>query len=173
MPLLLNPPEVDPLTATIAHSSALYDRRLALEVGGYRAEMQPAEDFDLFLRLADRHRIACLPETLAYLRILPGSLTSQHMRVMWAAHHFARACAAARRSGYPEPTFAEYMNAFTMSALDRRKLRASHHYRMFLAGMTSGRRLGAGYHLGRYACCDPAGILGLIKSAFKKKQSAA
>ncbi len=173
MPNMLQPPEVDLLTATIPHSSAFYDRRLALEVGGYRVDMPVAEDYDLLLRLADRQRIACLPETLAYLRILPSSLTSQHMRAMCAAHHFARTCAQARRSDRPEPAFEEFMNAFKPSAVDRRSLRASSHYRLFLAQMTSGRRLRAWYHLGRYASCAPAGFLGLIKSTFRKMRAAA
>ncbi len=37
-------------------------------LGGYRTEMEPSEDLDLFLRLSERGRIANLPEVLLHYR---------------------------------------------------------------------------------------------------------
>ena len=167
-PRMLNPPEVDIQVNAISHSSALYDRRIALAIGGYREYLPVAEDFDFFLRLSERCRIACVAETLTYLRILPDSLTARHMLVMVAVNNYARTCAAARRIGQPEPDFKEFMNSFTSSAEERHNLRTSSHYRMLWAYMTSGHYLWASYHLGCYATCDLVGFLRMIKSAFKK-----
>lgn len=50
------------------NSSVMYRRLLALEVGGYR-ERAPAEDYDLFVRLADKHDIYTFNEPLVYYRI--------------------------------------------------------------------------------------------------------
>jgi glycosyltransferase involved in cell wall biosynthesis len=56
------------LGGTIVHPAALMRRDPVVEMGGYRPEMEPAEDLDLFLRLAERGRLANLPDTLLKYR---------------------------------------------------------------------------------------------------------
>ena len=52
----------------IVHPSAMMRREHLLAVGGYRAELEPSEDLDLFLRLSERGRLANLPEILLHYR---------------------------------------------------------------------------------------------------------
>jgi glycosyltransferase involved in cell wall biosynthesis len=52
----------------IVHPVSMMLRSAILELGGYRVEMEPAEDLDLFLRLAERGKIANLPQILLHYR---------------------------------------------------------------------------------------------------------
>ncbi len=53
----------------IPHPTAMIRRESLLEVDGYRKEFPVAEDLDLFLRLAERGRLANLPEILFSYRM--------------------------------------------------------------------------------------------------------
>jgi glycosyltransferase involved in cell wall biosynthesis len=59
------------------HSSVMFRRAAIAEVGPYPTapERQPPEDYDLWSRIAARHEIANLPETLVIYRELPGSIS--------------------------------------------------------------------------------------------------
>lgn len=62
----------------IAHPTVIMRRDAVMAAGGYREEMRHAEDYDLWSRLATRHRLANLPQPLLRYRI-HGS------QVSWAA----------------------------------------------------------------------------------------
>lgn len=55
----------------IVHPSTVMRREAVLRVGGYRADLVPVEDHDLFLRLAEIGRLANLPDVLLYYRKHP------------------------------------------------------------------------------------------------------
>ena len=58
-------------------------RKSAYEkVGGYRPEYEPAEDLDLWMRLAEVGAVANLPEVLLKYRVHPHSTTATRSRVM-------------------------------------------------------------------------------------------
>lgn len=61
--------------SAICHSSVMMRRADVLAVGGYRTETVPAEDLDLWLRLAERGRLANLPEILAKYRVHTGGIS--------------------------------------------------------------------------------------------------
>lgn len=50
------------------HSSAMFDRSLALRLGGYRACLTRCEDHDLWLRMSNYGKIACIPISLISYR---------------------------------------------------------------------------------------------------------
>lgn len=52
----------------ILHPGSMICRDALLEIGGYRPEFEPGEDFDLFLRLAEVGKLANLPDTLIKYR---------------------------------------------------------------------------------------------------------
>ncbi len=84
------------------HGSVMVRRQALLEVGGYNERFTCAQDYDLWLRLAERHKIANLPEPLYCWRRTEGGI-SQARRA--EQEHFARLArqeAAARRQGLPE-----------------------------------------------------------------------
>ena len=49
----------------IPGTAAAIRRDAALSVGGFDPDFQCAQDYDLWLRIADRHRVVCLPDELA------------------------------------------------------------------------------------------------------------
>jgi hypothetical protein len=75
-------------------------RRAVLEeVGGYRSEFPLAEDYDLWLRISERHAVANVPDIVGRYRIhgANGSLTG--IRQQAASMTAARAESAAREPG--------------------------------------------------------------------------
>ena len=52
----------------VVHPSAMMVGAAVTDLGGYRTEFEPTEDLDLFLRLAERGRIANLPDVLLHYR---------------------------------------------------------------------------------------------------------
>jgi glycosyltransferase involved in cell wall biosynthesis len=59
----------------IVHSSVMYRRKMAADVGGYPMERGYAEDFALVLLLAQKGNIAVIDEYLCKLRMSAGSMT--------------------------------------------------------------------------------------------------
>lgn len=72
-------------TNPIIHSSAMYRRQLAQEVGGYPANIVWAQDLGLILALAQRAKIAMIADYLCQVRILTASMTrSRKYQIMVA-----------------------------------------------------------------------------------------
>ncbi len=72
-------PLVDALervTSPLPHTTILFRRDEILACGGYRAVFRKAQDYDLYLRVAERGRLASLPEPLCDLRCSMTSVTS-------------------------------------------------------------------------------------------------
>lgn len=53
---------------SMCHPAVMMRRSEVLAAGGYHEHLMPAEDYDLWLRLADEHRLANLPEVLVKYR---------------------------------------------------------------------------------------------------------
>jgi hypothetical protein len=87
----------------LAHPAVMMRREAVRAAGGYRPQFLHAEDYDLWLRLSERHAIGNLAETLLEHRVLEGSVTrrnhGQQKRAVIAALH----CALRRRRGCPDP----------------------------------------------------------------------
>lgn len=66
---------------TIAHPSVMMRRQAVLAAGGYRAEFVAAQDRDLWLRMAERGKLANLPRPLVKYRCHLGSVTSERLAV--------------------------------------------------------------------------------------------
>lgn len=62
---------------TINHPAATMRREAVLACGGYHTEAYPTEDLDLWLRLAERGRLANLAEPVLCYRIHSGSISGQ------------------------------------------------------------------------------------------------
>ena len=62
-------------TNPIIHSSVMYRKKLAQEVGGYPLEFVWAQDFGLFLSLACITKFLIIDEFLCQLRVLSSSMT--------------------------------------------------------------------------------------------------
>jgi len=62
----------------VAHSSAMYRRTAAIAAGGYSADYAYAQDYALWIALAQRGDVHILPLCLAGIRQLPQSLTRRN-----------------------------------------------------------------------------------------------
>jgi len=96
-----------PRAAPLAHPASMFRRAAALAAGSYRpAFAAAAEDYDLWLRLAERHDLANLPEVLLLYRIHPRQATSHEHVAVATATLVAQASARARAGGRPDPVAA-------------------------------------------------------------------
>jgi len=62
----------------VAHSSVMFRRALILGIGGYDESVKYAEDYDLWMRVSRRARIAKLDKILTQLRYTEKSISSRY-----------------------------------------------------------------------------------------------
>lgn len=87
----------------IAHPTVVMRRQALEAVGGYRRAYLRAEDYDLWLRLAECGKLSNLAEPLLEYRI-GGAFRPQPFARQVLSEMTARAAAALRRSGRTDPT---------------------------------------------------------------------
>ncbi|MBV9282778.1 MAG: glycosyltransferase [Chloroflexi bacterium] len=80
------------------HGSLLIRRAALLEVGGYRPEFPVCEDYDLYLRLVERFRLANIAETLYVYRVHQASTSSRFPALLKRYNALAREMACQRRA---------------------------------------------------------------------------
>jgi glycosyltransferase involved in cell wall biosynthesis len=81
------------------HSTVVFRRQLALDLGGFRQAFEGAEDYDLWLRMSERSRIANLPECLIRYRTHQRAVSVQIGTRSAFSVRLAKRSAAMRRSG--------------------------------------------------------------------------
>lgn len=151
-----NPLEHDAIVQALAQRNSIYHptaliRRSVLEaVGGYRPAFTVVQDYDLWLRLAERTRLANLPNRVLRYRFHSGQATERNMEQAYLCTWSARYAAHERRSGRPDPirqetridrsqTLTWGLNTETVDA-EIAWIRASHRAR---AHLLRGRRIRA------------------------------
>lgn len=103
------------------HPATAVRRSAVLAAGGYRQEFWPAEDADLWTRLAEAGcSIAVQPEYLLNYRIHGSSASISRNRLMQQRTLWIEACMRARRAGVLEPTFAQFTEQVKKSPLTTR-----------------------------------------------------
>jgi GT2 family glycosyltransferase len=90
-------------TNPFIHSSVMMRTALARQVGGYRAAFRAAEDYDLWLRMAEASDVAVLPEVLIGYRLHEANLSRRDAIRQSFSVRLAQRCAAARRQGSGDP----------------------------------------------------------------------
>jgi glycosyltransferase involved in cell wall biosynthesis len=117
----LTPVEVDrfliEIGCALAHPATMGRRAALLSVGGYRELFQHAEDYDLWLRMAECYSLANLPDRLLRYRHHDDKVSLRYASAQWLATHLARLCAKARRSGQSDPL--EGRSSLSLDDLDR------------------------------------------------------
>ncbi len=94
------------------NSSTLMHRETVLAVGGYREAFAPAEDVDLWIRMAERgHLMLKVPEPLLLYRLHGASLTMTQNARQRFLHRWAIACGEARVKGLTEPSFDNFIES--------------------------------------------------------------
>jgi glycosyltransferase involved in cell wall biosynthesis len=104
---LVRPPEDDRALRRLlirrnpfVHSSIVMRRDLVERAGGYDATFPVAQDYDLWLRLAELTRLANLPDVLVTRRLVPERVSARRESERLRAEARAR-WRAVRRGGYP------------------------------------------------------------------------
>jgi len=99
----------------ICHPAIMARRDALRSIGGYRAQYLHAEDWDMWLRLSERYRLANLPDVLIKYRqhLSKVSLTGYPQQLI--AGIVACKAAALRRSGQEDPT--DRMKSFSLDSL--------------------------------------------------------
>lgn len=87
----------------IAHPTVFFRTDAVRDVGGYRSMFGHAEDYDLWLRLADGWKLANLPEPLLRYRVHPSQLTGRNLAAQAVSALASRAVARRRRVEGAEP----------------------------------------------------------------------
>lgn len=103
--------------SALAHPTVMMRREAVRAVGGYRAAYRHAEDYDLWLRMAERYRLANLAERLLLYRKHATKLGFAYPVEQALAASIALLAARCRRAGKPDPT--ESLQALTAQDLDR------------------------------------------------------
>lgn len=88
---------------SLAHPTVVIRRAVFAAAGGYRHAFVHAEDYDLWLRIAERHDLANLPEPLLYHRLHRGQVSFAQMPQQVMSALGAQAAAGLRRAGRVEP----------------------------------------------------------------------
>jgi Glycosyl transferase family 2 len=103
--------------SALAHPAVMMRRGAVLAVGGYRPAYQYAEDYDLWLRMAERYALANLPDRLLYYRQHAAKLSVVYAAEQRLATRIAQFAARCRRAGKPDPT--EGLTALSPRDIDR------------------------------------------------------
>jgi len=72
-------------TTVLIHPAVMFRTSVLSTVGGYSTEYPAAEDLELFSRIARRHRVANVPETLVITRFDPDGLSMRRRRAQLAS----------------------------------------------------------------------------------------
>jgi hypothetical protein len=82
-----------------AHPTVLIRKEIFRSVGGYRRAFQDAEDFDLWLRIAERCKLANLKAVVLKYRIHPEQVSCRKLRQQVLSVLAARAVASSKKDG--------------------------------------------------------------------------
>jgi glycosyltransferase involved in cell wall biosynthesis len=88
----------------LAHPTVTARRDALVSIGGYRPQFRDAEDFDLWLRLAERHDLTNLPEVLCHYRWHGRQSIFERIEQQALSSCAALACARARGRGQKDPS---------------------------------------------------------------------
>lgn len=152
------------------NSSVVFRKDLFFELGGYRADYTPAEDTDLWTRLAGRGVVLNLPGRLTYYRMHGENISeSSYVRMMLNAHR-VRANSARRRAGLPEYSYDEFYAHLAQDprqlARLLRQLRHEMHYYVARNRWNNGRRLGGLGRFVRATLLSPERSLRLLRESY-------
>ncbi len=87
----------------IRHPTIMARRDALVAIGGYRSALVYAEDFDLWLRMAERYQLANLPDATLLYRLHANAISVSRHLEQQLAHSLALLSAQRRRMGLLDP----------------------------------------------------------------------
>ena len=92
------------------HPATIFHKQTIQELGGYRPQFWPADDLDLWNRVADAgHGVLVQNEPLTAYRIHASSVMVSKSRTAERKVQWATACIRARHQNQPEPTEQQFL----------------------------------------------------------------
>ena len=137
------------------HGSVMLRRTSVEQLEGYRETFFRAQDYDLWLRLAEIGQVANLPEVLYQWRFAPEAVSVRHRREQMAYSTLAKQCARHRRRGIPEPSLETSLllkqrRVSLPAAWETRRIQAGYYYHWGKAALVQrGQPTVARHHLHR------------------------
>lgn len=104
--LPLRDPEIKdalPFYCPLYHPAVVLRKEILVSVGGYRSAVVAAEDYDLWLRMAERCELANLEAVVLKYRVHPDQVGFRNLEQQAISTLAAQAAASLRRSGRPDP----------------------------------------------------------------------
>lgn len=153
---------------SMCNPSTMFRRDLYFQVGGYWPH-NIAEDWDLFLKIAEVAKLANLAEPLLSYRFHSGSINGRRIVDAQLYNEFAAHQAGLRRQGLPADTFAEFLAQHRSQRLPHSLFfyadcHSVAQYRKAVAEMHSGRPI-VGRLRGMYAIlCSPGRMLRRVRN---------
>ena len=83
----------------LAHPAVMLRRDVARAVGGYRADFKGAEDYDLWLRMAERGALANISDDVLLYRMHGGQVTAAATTTVAESTYLAQWCSRQRSAG--------------------------------------------------------------------------
>ncbi len=97
-------------SVTFNHPAAAFRPEVIKAVGGYRQEFWPAEDTELWNRVATAgHRVAVIDEYLLKYRVHSRAASTQKSRMVIQKLAWMSQCLRQRHAHQPEPTWEEFL----------------------------------------------------------------
>lgn len=128
----------------LCHASLMMRTDVLLAAGGYRVK-GIGEDWDMFLRLTERTRVANLEDVLYYWRVHPGNIRYANTFTNLLGIEYAKRCAHLRDRGLPETDFDVFVRErrrhLRVTASDALKTLALVQYRQALGEFAESKRL--------------------------------
>jgi glycosyltransferase involved in cell wall biosynthesis len=134
-----------PVGNFVPQCAALMRRQAVLDAGGFNENLRAAEDWDMWLRLAARHKLVFLPEFLARYRVRPDAMHTDPLRMAVARLQVVQ---TARR--YPGRE-----RCMDDAAYDR--FEAGRHHQLAMVYWAQGRRADARRAFHDAICMDSSG----------------
>lgn len=102
----------------LLHPGVILHKKTILSVGGYRQPFWPAEDIDLWNRVAEKgHLILVQDKVLMQYRIHSGSASTSKFKMTRMKYEWVRACMKARRAHEIEPAWDVFCNTWVQKPL--------------------------------------------------------
>jgi hypothetical protein len=153
----------------LLHPGVAMHRETILNIGGYRGQFWPADDIDLWNRLAEQgYLILVQDEVLMKYRLHSGSVITSSFQAGRLRYEWVRACMQARRNNQPEPDWETFLLVWKSVPwwvrLNRnRKTQAKYYYRMAGFDKITGKNVKATLELMCATILQPSYVLLRLK----------
>ena len=118
---------LDEKTGPPGHGSVMFSRDAYELVGGYRHVFYYAQDWDLWLRFAQRGKVSYVPEVLYKYRYWSANISSIQGDLQKQFGKIGRHCLAARRCGESEDLYLSMAEELSGRITNHKQKRGNHH----------------------------------------------